>query len=113
MKYRQTIEDIFAMVQKYEDAPPWALGLKLSEETGEFSEVMLHELGFLKHKEKKFEPLVEEAADVINTVIGGLARSYPSKHPRELSLLLLEAINKKCGKYSRILGANKEYFTNE
>lgn len=98
------------MVQQYEEAPAWALGLKLSEETGEFSEVLLKELGFLKHKDKEWEPLMEEAADIINVVVGVLARAYPNRHPRILTLELLDAINKKGAKYSRLMGADCEYF---
>ena len=95
---RKTVEELFAMVQKHEEAPPWALGLKLSEETGEFSEVLLKELGFLKHKGKDFEPLMEEAADIFNVMIGVLALQYPKRHPRQLTLELLDAINKKGAK---------------
>ena len=97
------------MVQENEIAPSWALGLKLSEEVGEFSEVLLHDLGFLKHKDKEWEPLVEEAADIINVVVGILALQYPNKHPRELALMLLEALNKKGGKYARLMNTD-EYF---
>ena len=113
MKHKKTFENIFTMVQEYENAPTYALCLKLFEEGGEFAEVLNYELGHLKPKDKEFEPLVEEAADVIITVIGTLARHNMHKHPRVLNLELLAAIKKKATKYSKKLGAEQEeYFTN-
>ena len=79
------------------------------EETGEVGEVMLHELGFLKHKDKEFEPLVEECADVINVLTGILSLVYPKMSPQELSLMLLEALNKKGAKYARLMDTD-DYF---
>ena len=115
MKHKKTFEDILTMVQEHEEAPEYALCLKLMEEAGEFAEVLNYELGWLKPKEdgREFEPLIEEAADVIITVMGTLARHQMHKHPRALNLDLLAAIQKKAKKYSKKLGVNDEYFTSD
>ena len=102
------------MVQEYEKAPEYALCLKLFEEGGEFAEVLNYELGHLKQKPgKEFEPLIEEAADVIITVIGTLARHNMHKHPRTINLELLAAIQKKANKYSNKLGAAHNFLGDE
>jgi len=100
------ISHLFNITQSKEDAPPYALTMKLSEEVGEFNEVMLHELGFLRHKDKDWKDTpIEEAADIINVLIGTLAVHYPNKTPEELSAELKIAMIKKGNKYARILGA--------
>ena len=108
MKYRKTFEDLFAMAQEHDTAPSWALGLKLQEEVGEFSEAVLFENGFIQYKTNVGSPM-EEAADIMNVVVSALAKIYPNKHPRELNLMLLEAMNKKGAKYARLIGAD-DYF---
>lgn len=107
--FRAVVEELFMMVQENEEAPAWALGLKLSEETGEFSEVLLHDLGFLKHKDKEFEPLIEEAADVFNVIIGVLARRFPDENPIDLTEDFLQAVQKKGAKYAKLMGVENEY----
>lgn len=112
--YEQTIYNLFDMTKKYEEAPACALGLKLSEETGEFSEALLYELGYLHHKKDKvFEPPMEEAADIINVLTGVLAVHYPEKTTEMLLVELLAALNKKGRKYAKILGVEDEYFGDE
>lgn len=110
-QYSQAFHDLFAMVQEGQEAPSEILGLKLQEEVGEFSEVLMYELGYLQHKDKEFESLFGEAADIINVVVGILAKQNPNKHPRELTLLLLESIIKKGGKYAKIMEMDDKYFT--
>ena len=54
------------------------------EEVGEFSEALMHKMGFLPHKTMK-EPLVGEAADVIITVLDTLSAAYPRRFPRSIN----------------------------
>jgi hypothetical protein len=100
------VEGLFSVIREHETAPSYALTIKLSEEVGEFSEIMLHEMGFLKHKDKEWKDTpAEEAADIINVLIGALAVHYPEKSPAELSDELFLAVRKKGTKYARLLGA--------
>ena len=94
--------DTVELTRKLETAEPWALGLKLSEETGEFSEALLKELGYLQHKELK-EPLMGEAADVINVVLATLVMTYPDKHIGDIVRELRDHMVLKNIKYKRIL----------
>jgi len=103
------IGQLFYMTRKYETMPAVALTVKLAEEVGEFSEVMLHELGYLRHKDKDWKDTpVEEAADIINVLIGALAVHYPDKTPGQLSDELFAAVKKKGAKYARIIGATED-----
>ena len=99
------------MVREHENAPSWALTLKLSEEVGEFSEIILKDYGFLHHKNKKWKDTpVEEAADIMNVVLGALSKHYPDKTSDEIEQELFDAMNKKGSKYARILGADQDIF---
>jgi len=107
--WKNTIEHLFWMTKTYETMPAGALALKLSEEVGEFSEIMLHELGYLRHKDKEWKDTpIEEAADIINILIGTLAMHYPDKSAGQLSDDLYAAVKKKGAKYARIIGADKD-----
>lgn len=109
MKDNLNIEEqckyLFEMVQEKEDAPPWALGLKLGEEMGEFQQNLLHTYGHLHQKEMD-EDIFGEAADVINTVIGVLGTLYPFQNSDELVERLQEAMYNKGTKYERLLDKN-------
>ena len=99
------------MTRKHEDSPAWALTIKLSEEVGELSEIMLHELGHLRHKDKEWKDTpVEEAADIVNVLLGLLAVHYPDNTPEELSRAFLQAMVKKGKKYGRVVGARPDLF---
>lgn len=98
----EEIEWLFDLTQRLETSHPLALGVKLSEEVGEFSEALLKATGHLAHKEVKESP-VQEAADVINVLIGCLSLLYPDKSPRELTEELYNAMCDKGEKYERIL----------
>jgi len=77
-KWDTVIVGLLAMTREHEHAPAWALAIKLSEEVGELSEIMLHELGHLHHKDKEWKDTpVEESADIINVILGLLAVHYP------------------------------------
>ncbi len=112
LKWNETIETILWMVGKYETMPTAALTMKLSEELGEFSEVMLHELGFLHHKNKVWKDTpIEEGADIINVLLGALAQHYPDKTPSQISTELHAAMIKKGRKYGSLIGADADIFT--
>jgi len=109
LDWNEEIFKLFFMTSKYETAPDFALTIKLSEEVGEFSEVMLHEMGYLRHKNKEWKDTpIEEAADIINVLIGTLAVHYPDVPPEELSDDLLAAVKKKGAKYARLIGAPED-----
>ena len=100
------MRQMFDITQEHETAPPFALTIKLAEEVGEFSEIMLHEFGFLRHKDKEWKDTpIEEAADIINVLIGALAVHYPEKSPDDLTEELYAAMLKKGTKYARLIGA--------
>ena len=94
--------------RQFDNVPTLALGLKLSEEVGEFSETVLKACGFLRHKEVKETPF-GEAADVINVVLGILGNLYPENTSQEIVLKLKEQIDIKKNKYERIM---REYGSN-
>ena len=104
--WNKIIPRLLYMTATYEHAPAWALAMKLSEEVGELSEIMLHELGHLHHKDKEWKDTpVEEAADIMNVLLGLLAVHYPDKTSDELSRELLVAMIKKGKKYGRVIDA--------
>jgi hypothetical protein len=104
--WNKLIEQMFQITQEYENAPAFALTIKLAEEVGEFSEIMLHEFGFLHHKDKEWKDTpIEEAADIMNVLVGALAVHYPHKTPKQLSDELSAAMLKKGTKYARLLGS--------
>lgn len=97
------------LVRDYEKAPDYALTIKLSEEVGEFSEIMLYEMGHLHHKNKKMKDTpAEEAADIINVLVGALITHYPDKSPSQISDELLAAVKKKGKKYAKLIGADDD-----
>ncbi len=103
---------LLEMVREYQDAPSWAMTMKLAEEVGEFSEIMLYEHGYLRHKDKEWKDTpTEEAADIINTLLGALSMHYPDKSSEEISKELFDAMIKKGNKYARVLGAEPDLFT--
>ena len=101
--FDKEVQRILQFTTDYEDSHPLALTTKLFEEGGELSEVVLKMTGHLRHKDKEFEPVMEEAADVINVTLGILAVVFPEKSPEELGEELLTALNKKANKYLNIL----------
>lgn len=90
------------LTREFETAEPWALGLKLQEECGEFSEALLKELGYLTHKELK-EPLMGEAADMIVVILATLVQLYPDKRLSDIARELRDQIIVKTIKYRNIL----------
>lgn len=109
--FHDAIVKLLELRRKYDEAPTWALVIKLGEEVGELNEIMLHELGFLRHKNKEWKDTpVEEMADIMNVLLGILIGHYPDKTEEEIAHDLLEALKKKGNKYARVLGA-EELFT--
>jgi len=109
LDWNEEIFKLFFMTSKYETMPPVALTVKLSEEVGEFSEVMLHEMGYLRHKDKVWKDTpIEEAADIINVLIGTLAVHYPDLAPEVLSDELLAAVKKKGTKYAGLIRGTED-----
>lgn len=103
--WNDAILGLFRLTKESEDSPDYALVIKLQEELGEFSEIMLHEMGYLRHKDKKWKDTpIEEAADIINVLIGALSKHYPSKTSEELAHELFDAMKKKGAKYAKLLG---------
>jgi len=94
--------DSLELTRELENAPPAILGLKLAEECGEFSEALSKELGHLQHKELK-EPLMGEAADVINVVLATLVMTYPDRTLSDIVAELRDHMVLKNIKYRDIL----------
>lgn len=76
----------------------------MMEEVGEFSEALLHKLGYLPHKTMK-EPLEGEAADIIICVIDTMAAAYPDLSYEELNDMLIEQLVKKSRKWITVMAA--------
>ncbi len=113
IEWNKVMYGLIEMTRAHEDAPAWALVIKLSEEVGELSEIMLHELGELHHKTDKEwkDTPIEESADIINVLLGMLAVHYPDKTSAEISQELLDAMVKKGTKYARLIGADADILT--
>lgn len=79
-----------------------AMGLKLMEEVGELAEAINFHQGYLPHKTMK-EPLIGEAADVIQNVLAILSRVYEDKSPDEILGELEEHLQKKTDKWESIM----------
>jgi len=101
------IENVFhnllEMTQNHEDAPDWAMGLKLGEECGEVQTAILKANGFLHHKTLD-EDVLHEIADVMNVCCSILTATYPNLQPIDIIDLLAEAMEKKGRKYAKVLG---------
>ena len=82
--------------------PVLARNSKTMEELGEFSEALLHKLGYLPHKTMK-EPLEGEAADVIICVLDALAGAYPELSATQLTIMLEEQLEKKSKKWEALI----------
>jgi NTP pyrophosphatase (non-canonical NTP hydrolase) len=101
--WANTIKHLLYFAKKYETMPTWALTMKLTEETGELNEILLRDYGYLQHKNKEWESPIDEAADIINVLIGVLASHYPDLNAEQLSNALLEAIDRKGKKWLNII----------
>jgi len=104
----QLLYELISLAAENENAPDWALGLKLGEECGEVCEVLLVDNGFCQHKELT-EDLFHEIADVFNVCTAILAKRYPELGPMEILHRLTAAVERKGQKYADLLkdGMNK------
>lgn len=82
--------------------PLFVRNSKITEELGEFSEALLHKMGYLGHKTMK-EPLEGEAADVIICVLDTLACAYPELSEDELVAMVNSQLALKCTKWARVM----------
>lgn len=100
------IKSLFALSCTAENStfPVLVRNTKIMEEVGEFSEALLHKLGYLPHKTMK-EPLEGEAADIIICVIDTLAAAYPELSPDELTVMLADQLLKKSRKWVSVMVA--------
>lgn len=100
------INSLFAISRATENDvfPVLARNTKMMEEVGEFSEALLHKLGYLPHKTMK-EPLEGEAADIIICVIDTMAAAYPDLSSEELNDMLIEQLVKKSRKWITVMAA--------
>ncbi len=86
----------------YNTFPLFVRNSKIMEELGEFSEALMHKLGYLPHKTMK-EPLMGEAADVIICVLDTLSAAYPELTEDELYNELQEQFVKKSEKWKTVM----------
>jgi NTP pyrophosphatase (non-canonical NTP hydrolase) len=98
----KVLYDLIVLARAKENAPDWALGLKLVEEVGEVSEVILYENGFIQHKEIK-EDLFHEVADVFNVCTAILTQHYTELDEAQIMVRLTQAVEKKGKKYADLL----------
>lgn len=78
------------------------MGLKLMEEVGELAECINFAQGYLPHKQMK-EPLIGEAADVIQNVLAILAKAYPDWTQSEIIRGLDNHLQKKTDKWESVM----------
>lgn len=96
-------QEIFEMGRRpVNTLPTLARNSKAMEELGEFSEALLHKLGFLPHKTMK-EPLIGEGADVIICVLDTLAAAYPEYTTHQLEDALLSQLQLKSKKWDTVM----------
>lgn len=86
----------------FERMTPSELGLKATEELGEFGTAVLVETGAITHKSLK-EPAFGEVADVLLCMTSALAKLYPNMSPREVSDELARWVHIKQAKYDALL----------
>ncbi len=86
----------------YNTLPVLARNSKIMEELGEFSEALLHKLGFLPHKTMK-ESIFGEAADVLICTLDTLADACPELTEEQLEEALIAELSKKSDKWERIM----------
>lgn len=97
----QTVDRIVALSRR-DFKGVEALGLKLMEEVGEFAETVNFHQGYLPHKVMK-EPVIGEAADVIQNVIAMLAKVYDDMTGPEIAAMLEQYLDSKTDKWESIL----------
>ncbi len=93
-------------VSRADKTPPEALGWKLSEEVGEFSESGLKENGYLKHKDPAtIGPMEEELADIFLVALATVVATpkFNCMSDDELMLVIKDAWGRKLDKYDRIV----------
>ena len=78
--------------------------VKLSEETGELAEAVLHVEGFSPHKKMK-EPIEGEVADVVICALDILMEAYPEDSVEESKERLFKALDLKSLKWVKIVEA--------
>lgn len=102
MPLTNIIAEQLDFVREHETANAIVLGLKLSEEVGEFAEATLVENGYLKHKTLK-EDSFAEAADIINVLLGVLVKLHPYMKTEDIIDKLAYEMQRKLKKYAKIL----------
>lgn len=88
--------------RQFERMSPAELGLKATEELGEFGTAVLVETGAITHKSLK-EPAFGEAADVLLCMTAALAKLYPDMSPRAIADELTRWVHIKQVKYDALL----------
>ncbi len=105
---QQIFQDVFELSRGNTNTlPVLARNAKLMEETGEFSQALLHKLGYLPHKTMN-EPLMGEGADVILCLLDTLASAHPEMDPNELLEALSEQLKKKSLKWKQVMTIRAE-----
>jgi len=93
---------VVSQTRQFERMTPSELGLKATEELGEFGTAVLVETGAITHKSLK-EPAFGEAADVLLCMTAALAKLYPNMSPRAVSDELARWVHIKQAKYDVLL----------
>lgn len=99
---QKSIEESIEMSRELETADGWALGLKLQEEVGEFSECLLKKYGYLRHKQLK-ESIFGEAADIMNVILSVLQAIHPTASTEDILEELTKHMYLKNAKYKKVL----------
>jgi hypothetical protein len=93
---------VVSQTRQFERMTPSELGLKATEELGEFGTAVLVETGAITHKSLK-EPAFGEAADVLLCMTAALAKMYPNMPPRAIADELTRWVHIKQAKYDALL----------
>lgn len=100
--FEEQLARVVVQTREHERMTPTELGLKGSEEYGEFAQAVLVETGGITHKTLK-EPSFGEAADVILCMMSSLAKLYDTMSPEEVSAELAKWLYMKQAKYDVLL----------
>lgn len=94
--------DKILTLSRQNSAPIFVRNAKLMEEVGEFSECLMHSMGFLPHKTMS-EPLEGEVADVLICLLDTYAAVRTDLTSEQIIATIAAQLEKKSLKWEKII----------
>ncbi len=105
---QKEIKQVLKLSRKKQNTlPTLARNVKAGEEFGEFSQALLHKLGYLPHKNLD-ESLMGETADLIMCALDTLCSAYAELSEEEVYSELEKQIAKKSIKWEKVMNVRYE-----